>query len=752
MAANEKPSFLYLNGAGRWEGFDLSGLTVDPDGPLHLVSLPLLETDLPPQLETLGPPSGPAGIAFDPDSSLYFTQPDNHSILRRDGCNPQVPPSPVPCVGGQGQERTQFNTPRGLLYHPIRRALFVADSGNNRIQIFDVRTFQLLDVWGRHGAEPECLDSPWCLAADPKGNVYVVDHGNKRVQKFDLRGTVMPNFWETAQSTLAARQSPPLKPVDVAVGSTAEHEIRVYVLDSNAQAVFVFDEEGRFERSFGQQSLENPQGLAVSQDAAYVGHNPSKGPGRVIQFNAHGELIGGGVGYEGPVAALVLDSKNGLWVHTGGSLLPIQLAAKKGFARKGCLYGGPFKNPSIHPQEWHQFEATLTPGEDSYFQFFVFASTDDTPPPLPGTGPRWAGRWRPLADGFVPGQWMALPVNVDAGMIPAAQPDPQNPSLPKHLNYIWIGAEFEGEGHSTPKLSQIRLEFDNETLLKYLPAVYAENDNSRLFLCRFLSLFESLFEDLDQEISGLPRLFDPLAAPPEWLPWLAGWLALELYDQWPELQKRQTIAQAFESYAHGGTPEGLRNALQLFAGIDARIEEPFLSAAWWSLPENNSEASAETANSVLGFTTMLAPAEPQGAVAGTTAILDQAHLTTGDDFGEPLFKDVAHQFSVVVYRGQVNTPDKLAQVQALIDREKPAHTACHVCVIEPRLRVGFQARIGIDTVIAGPPMPTGLSDSESLTPGLILVGTPPGRVGGQNRIGITTQLEDAAVDGPALGF
>ena len=71
---------------------------------------------------------------------------------------------------------------------------------------------------------------------------------------------------------------------------------------------------------------------------------------------------------------------------------------------------------------------------------------------------------------------------------------------------------------------------------------------------------------------------------------------------------------------------------------------------------------------------MLAPAHAQGAVVGTTATLDQSHLVTNEDFGVPLFEDVAHQFSVQVYRGQVQCAETLPQVRAVIEREKPAHT------------------------------------------------------------------------------
>jgi hypothetical protein len=46
-----------------------------------------------------------------------------------------------------------------------------------------------------------------------------------------------------------------------------------------------------------------------------------------------------------------------------------------------------------------------------------------------------------------------------------------------------------------------------------------------------------------------------------------------------------------------------------------------------------------------------------------------------------------------------------AQRQALrdlIEAEKPAHTDFQLCLVEPRMRVGVQARVGIDSIVAGP--------------------------------------------------
>jgi hypothetical protein len=87
--------------------------------------------------------------------------------------------------------------------------------------------------------------------------------------------------------------------------------------------------------------------------------------------------------------------------------------------------------------------------------------------------------------------------------------------------------------------------------------------------------------------------------------------------------------------------------------------------------------------------------------------VDQSHMTTGETFGSALFEDVAHRFCVSVYCGELTTPGALDNVRAVIDREKPAHTTYDLCVIEPKMRVGMQARVGIDSIVAAGPVPAG---------------------------------------------
>ena len=155
-----------------------------------------------------------------------------------------------------------------------------------------------------------------------------------------------------------------------------------------------------------------------------------------------------------------------------------------------------------------------------------------------------------------------------------------------------------------------------------------------------------------------------------------------------------------------GTRAGLRHALRRDTGAHVVIDEPIRRADWWLLPAVDTAVDAPSSNSAggqLGVSTLLAAAQPDGAIVGSTAVADRAHLTGGDDYGAPLFDDVAFRFTVSLYEGPGLTAERLAEVRRVVESEKPAHTDFAICVIEPRMRVGYQAIVGVDTVVASSP-------------------------------------------------
>jgi hypothetical protein len=116
----------------------------------------------------------------------------------------------------------------------------------------------------------------------------------------------------------------------------------------------------------------------------------------------------------------------------------------------------------------------------------------------------------------------------------------------------------------------------------------------------------------------------------------------------------------------------------------------------------------------LDFDTRLAPFEPTGlqvpdpagqscppgpigaAVVGASGPLQEYQI------GLPLFSDAAYRFCVVVDACRVGEAGLLEELRRIVEREKPAHTDYRIEIVAPELRIGLQARIGIDAIVGEP--------------------------------------------------
>jgi phage tail-like protein len=731
MSKLDPNSFLYLNRDNRWADFALSGLVLGGDGAIRLTTLPRLEGQIPEVvLDTTDAEDGGA-IAVGDDGTTWFTDSGRHRIIRIDPCDGKQ--ALIQCLGIESSASGQCGQIGGIAFNPIRKVLLVSDIDENRVRVFDPVSLQLLGLWTGDGIQP--FDKPGAIAVGPDGGAYVVDPGNQRVVKFDHSGNPIPRFWSTVQSELQTHQRSLQHPSEIAIAGQ-KRDALVYVLDQDSGSIIVFDGDGHYVLTIELHS-ESPVGLAVDNEGIFVGDAARK---RLLKVDRDGTFVGEAQDFQGVVRALALDGHGGLLVNTGGDPAILRLDIAGAHVKRGWMSGGPFHNPSPRREQWNRLKAAFEPlPEGAHFELLIYASNIDDPPiGAASSEPPWEGNAIELSDSIKQQvanrepltRWVRLPLDVAEGLF-----------LGSRLETIWIGVELSGEGFATAALSQIRLDFDHETYIQHLPGIYREDRESELFLTRLLALFESSFVEVEAKIRSLPELFDPFAVRPEFLQWLAGWLALtELDGEWSDKRKREVIAKAFELYAKRGTVEGLRESLRFFAGIDGHIEEPLLQAGWWALPEDEDSSLESRQTSLLGFSTTLVAAEPQGAVVGTTATLDRSHLITDDEFGAPLFDDLAHRFSLHLYRGALFSQGTLEMVRAIVEREKPAHTDYHLCVIEPNLRVGFQSRIGIDTIVAGAIQPTHLEEPITVAGGLVLAGEPAGRIGQRSSVGQSTRL------------
>ena len=120
---------------------------------------------------------------------------------------------------------------------------------------------------------------------------------------------------------------------------------------------------------------------------------------------------------------------------------------------------------------------------------------------------------------------------------------------------------LSGEGASSARVEQIRLDFDHPTYIEHLPVIYRRPEDADAFLPRYLALVERMFADVEGEIDGLTRLLDAAAAPDAFLMQLARWLALDVSASWDEAERRDAVAHAYaeaESRASVTVPSGSR--------------------------------------------------------------------------------------------------------------------------------------------------------------------------------------------------
>ncbi len=283
-------------------------------------------------------------------------------------------------IGTPGNGPGQFVNPRNLAIAPDG-SIYVADSGNNRIQHLS-RTGDVLQVFGAPPTIPDrskgeitpagTLNEPWGVAVGKDGSVYVSDTWNHRIDKFTADGKFVKSWGVFGKAdSLEALWGPRGIAIDslgrVLVADTGNKRIVVYDADGNPisqvggegsgngqfneptgialdqqdnlyvadtwnQRVQVFSPDGKGGFTFSHswdisgwygQSLDNKPFITVdNQDYVYVTDPEGY---RVLQFDSQGKFIrfwgdnGSGLDTFGIANGIVADPQGGVWLADSGN-------------------------------------------------------------------------------------------------------------------------------------------------------------------------------------------------------------------------------------------------------------------------------------------------------------------------------------------------------------------------------------------------------------------------------------------------
>ncbi len=214
-----------------------------------------------------------AGVALDDDDRLFVTD----ASLRR-----------VVVFNPKHEQEAAFGAevlvcPGGVAIDRENRFVYVADPGNDVVDVFDADHYKFLRQVGKPSkkhdqTEPGTFSLPESVAVDRDGNVYVTDTFNDRVEMFDADGKFISTFGKNGDGPADFE-----RPKGIAVDGDGH----IWVVDAAQNMVKVFNQQGRLLIYFGGQGyypgqFMGPWGIAIGPSNQIVVSETF--PGRVQVF------------------------------------------------------------------------------------------------------------------------------------------------------------------------------------------------------------------------------------------------------------------------------------------------------------------------------------------------------------------------------------------------------------------------------------------------------------------------------------
>jgi phage tail-like protein len=740
-----------LNGLAGWRAASLSsavlaGAENKYGAVLTLQPLPGSERPLVDAAGSLGGLEAAIGVAIDSEDRVYILDGKTCKVKRFDRCLEQF--VTLACVGGIGVEPRHFSSPHGIAISS-RDDLYIADTGNHRVQVFSVKGLALRAIWGPlvvhqtadhisveeavptikwHTGGSDCRSEtvypaktwrPWDIAIANTNWSYVTDHANGLIHVFDAGGC-----WRKAFTGVGPSQPQLVKPTRLVI----DREGRIYVLQEGKSYVVVLDAHGKYLGQVTQpdtiQGRFSPVAVAVDINGNLCLSDCMTR--QVYFYQSNGD--GGWCGFKccgciGSYAASLIFDRSGKPLVAGGAQSVCQLEPQASYPIEGEYYSQALDSKT-YQCTWHRvvLRAQVPAGCTVRVDTFTAESCKSIEEVLTLPESRWAT-----------GQIDVNPDSCDWDCLIQSPPG----------RYLWLRITLSGEGSATPCVEKVKVYFPRASSLQYIPAVYREDPVSADFLGRFLSIFDTMRDQTSLLITFMARYFDPMATPAnrrnqsgtDFLSWLASWLGLSLDSNWPVEKRRKLVQQANRLFALRGTVEGLKMQIELYAGARPQILEMFRLRRWLLVN------SATLGN----CSTIFGPEVMQRLEVGVNSCIGDFQLI---DYGDPsldLFNAYAYKFLVVVPRWPGATASDEQALQQIIQLAQPAFTVGQLQWAEPRMRVGLQAFIGVDTVIGKYPL--GVIEGEGQLGYNTVLGNPseekikpPLRLGRTSRIGCGTRM------------
>ena len=599
-----------------------------------------------------------------------------------------------------------------------RSTLYVADTFNRRVLAFHLPTFRLRYILGDGTlpyaeafplrSQPVEFGLPTAIAIDQHGHLYVLDQEKKQIIKFDSYGLSVFFFTQHDDGPLQA-------PVDMAIDS----EDVIYILDTAQPAILKFDRNGR---ALGRVAafrdarppVREPIALTVDQQGViFVAERLEPGGSRIHRFDAAGRYLGM-ISSEGTCTQLTTAPDGTLYGLCRSEGHIVRFGGSHRFEMQGIYYSRVFDS-TLPDCEWHRLYIEANIPEKTSLKISFQASNT-------------------LLSGLDISDWQTvllspqgMTVTQDALFVDARG------------RYLQLKVELYGDEYHTPAIKRVQIYFQRDSYLRYLPAVYGEEPQSRHFLERFLSIFESTSLDMEDKIDAIPRYLDADVTEADFLDWLGGWLAIVSDHNWSETRKRRFLAGAFELYAQRGTPLGLQRMIELFTDRPARVVEHFRGRRPMILGAPDGLRVGQSA--------IVNAQPPQPLVLEESSRIGVFLLkepTPLPDVSVEQFELHAYDLTIMADTWRLHHESQERVLRRLIEDGKPAYMRYQLKTTgQAAMQLGKHSLLGVDTVLTQGFQPMQVGSNTIIGQGTF-VGTthyPRGTLGQRSRLSIDTTLQ-----------
>jgi len=552
--------------------------------------------------------------------------------------------------------------------------IYIADlKSDNRITAYSINDNRIL--WAMEKIDDLPL-FPLDITTDEKNNLYVLlplgltktsgegykvrDGGKLGVVKISDSSDVVQIYENEDLKLQTGTKAEYLKNIaSLEVTESGE----VFVLNSQAEEIFNFHQDGKLRNHFKVEEPVFPSDLCIDSnntimvsDLQSVNYKAQYNSS-IFKFDIKGSPSGRITGLTAGISRIALDKRNNIFaLDKNGNAITIFELKKQ--TKESSIYKLPYGtlitfslDSTAAETNWHKYILDAGIPEDTQLKISYFARENKE---------IIIDNKKADIDEFIRNDTISFEHKL--AVLEKYWSKPQvNPkdSLIQGANgrYIWFKIEFSGSKGNTPSLNRIRIYYPRMSYLRYLPLVYQENPGSRDFLERYLSLFETFFSDIDEKINNISKYLDIDYVSGSFLRWIAGWVEVAVGEEWEDDKLRKFVKNAVDIYKRRGTIGSLAKIIEIYTG-----EKPIIIECY--------------------------------------AIDKMAKKSEIKELVSRLYGMEHNSFCVLIRAQAIKSIKQQSEIEKVINNEKPAFTEAKLIILQPNIRLDAHSYLGLNSYLS----------------------------------------------------